>query len=72
MWLIFSVCYSFVEALTLYQTTKFLSGLDLKAFADAKINVVEKLKFVLGRVENIAGKGENAGYQHSPFFPQCF
>ena len=32
-----------------------------------KINVTEKLKFVLGRVENILGKGENAGYQHFLF-----
>ena len=23
-------------------------------------------------VENIVGKGENAGYQHSLLFPQCF
>ena len=23
-------------------------------------------------VENIAGKGENAGYQHLLLFPQCF
>ena len=30
----------------------------LKALADDKINVTEKLKFVLGRVENIVGKGE--------------
>ena len=30
--------------------------------------VTHKLKFVLGRVENIVEKGENAGYQHfSPF-----
>ena len=35
-----------------------------KAFADDKIIVTQKLKFVLGRVENIVGKGENAGYQH--------
>ena len=27
---------------------------------------------VLDRVENIAGKGENAGYQHFLHFPQCF
>ena len=27
-------------------------------------NVTEKLKFVLGRVENIVWEGENAGYQH--------
>ena len=43
-----------------------------KAFADDKINVTEKLKFVLGRVEKIVGKGENAGYQHFLLFPQCF
>ena len=30
------------------------------------------LKFVWGRVENIVGKGENAGYQHFLLFPQCF
>ena len=34
----------------------------LKAFADGKINVTQKLKFALGRVENIVGKGENAAY----------
>ena len=30
------------------------------------------MKFVMGRVENIVGKGENAGYQHFLLFPQCF
>ena len=40
------------------------------------------MKFALGRVENIVGKGENAenivgkgentGYQHFFLFPQCF
>ena len=44
----------------------------LKAFADDKIKVTENLKFVLLRVENIVGKGENAGYQHFLLFPQCF
>ena len=44
----------------------------LKAFADNNINVAEKLKFALGRVENIVGKGDNAGYQHFLLFPQCF
>ena len=24
------------------------------------------------RIENIVGKGENAGYQHFPLLPQCF
>ena len=27
---------------------------------------------VFDRVENIVGKGENAGYQHFLLFPQCF
>ena len=27
---------------------------------------------VSGLVENIVGKGENAGHQHFLFFPQCF
>ena len=34
--------------------------------------MTEKLKFVLGRVENIAGKGKNAGYQLFSFFHNAF
>ena len=30
------------------------------------------MKLVQGRVENIVGKGENAGYQHFLLLPQCF
>ena len=46
----------------------------LKAFSDDKISVNEKLKFGLGRVENMVGKGENAGNQHffSPFSHNVF
>ena len=44
----------------------------LKTFADNKSNVTQKLKFKLGRVENIMGKDENAGYLHFLHFPQCF
>ena len=44
----------------------------LKAFPDEKINMTEKLKYVLGRLENTVGKGENAGNQHFLFFLQCF
>ena len=44
----------------------------LKALADDKIIVTEKLKFVFGRVENVVEKGENAGYQNVLLFPQCF
>ena len=32
----------------------------------------EKLKLVLGRVENIVAKEENAGYQYFLLFPQFF
>ena len=41
----------------------------LKAFVDDILNLTEKLKFVLGRLENIMGKGENAVYQHFLLFP---
>ena len=44
----------------------------MKAFADDKINMMQKLEFALGRIENIVGKGENAGYQHFLLLPQCF
>ena len=43
-----------------------------EAFVDDKIIVTEKFKFVLGRMENIVGKGENAGYQHFLLSPQFF
>ena len=39
---------------------------------DQKKNVTQKLKFLLELVENIVGKGENAGNQHFLRFPQCF
>ena len=42
---------------------KILDLTKLKAFADDKINVTKMLQFALGSVENIVGKGENAGYQ---------
>ena len=51
---------------------KILDWFKFKAFADDKINVTQKLKFVLERVENVVGKGENAGYQHFLLFPPCF
>ena len=44
----------------------------MKAFADDKMNLNEKLKLALGNVENIVGKGENADYQHFLLFSQCF
>ena len=44
----------------------------LTAFGDDKIKVTQNLKFFFGWIENIAEKGENAGYQHFLLFPQCF
>ena len=44
----------------------------MKDFADDIINMTQKLNFVLGRVENIVGKGEIAGYQHFLLFQKCF
>ena len=51
---------------------KFLDWSILRAFADNKMAVTEKIKFVLEILENIVGKGENAGYQHFLLFPQYF
>ena len=36
------------------------------------MNVADKMKFVLGRLENIVGKRENAGKKHFLLLPQCF
>ena len=44
----------------------------LKVFEDNILKVSLTTKFVPDRLENIVGKGENAGYQHFLLFPQCF
>ena len=44
----------------------------LKAFPDDNLNVNKNLKLAFGRIENIVGKGENAGYQHFSPFPTMF
>ena len=51
---------------------KFLDWSKLKAFAHNNINVTQKLKIVLGQLEDTVGKGQNAGYHHFFLFPQCF
>ena len=51
---------------------KMLDWSKLKAFAEDKINVNERLKFGLGEVENIVAKGENAGYLHILLFITMF
>ena len=42
----------------------------LKAFADDKTDVSQKLKFALGRVQNVMGKRRKCCYQHFLLFPQ--
>ena len=69
------------DCLTLYHTVltfsplpngKILDKSKFKAFADDKINVVEMMISLCDRVENIVGKGENAGYKHFLLFPHFF
>ena len=36
------------------------------------LNVAGMMIYLFDRVEDIVGKGENAGYQHFLLFPQCF
>ena len=43
---------------------KNLDRTKFRAFADDKLNVAKIAISVSDRVENIVGKGENAGYQH--------
>ena len=70
--LIFAVTFLyFLCILTSYQTTKIWTG-RIESICRRKKNVIEKLKFVLERVENIVGKRENAVYQHFLLFPTMF
>ena len=56
----------------LFTKQKILDLSKLKAIADDKINATQNRKFILEGIENIVGKGENAGYQHFLLFEQCF
>ena len=51
---------------------KNLDRFKFEAFADYKLKVVQMTRFVFYMVENIVGKGENAGYQHFLLFPLYF
>ena len=51
---------------------KILDWSKLKELADDNFYLVQIMIYVFDRVENIVGKGENAGYQHFLLFPQCF
>ena len=54
-----------ILCLTLYQNDNFLDLTKFKAFADDKWNVAKIIIYVFDRVQNIVGKGENAGYPQS-------
>ena len=45
------------------QTIKFLTGQHWKYLQTTKMKLAKMMIFVLNRVENSVGKGENAGYQ---------
>ena len=51
---------------------KILVTSKLKGVTEDNINVAQMMEFVIYRIENIVGKGENAGYQHFLLFPLCF
>ena len=44
----------------------------LKAVADAELNVIQNNKNVFHKIENIVGRGENAGFQQLLRFPHYF
>ena len=44
---------------------------DQSNLKDDKIKVTNKMNFVVGKVENIVGKGENAGYHNVFKRPLC-
>ena len=50
---------------------KILNWSKLKTFTEDNMNEPQMIICVFDREENIVGKGENAGYQHFLFFPQC-
>ena len=56
----------------LFNKRQFFRLVKLKAFADNNSYVAQMMIDVFDRFENIAGKGENAGFQHFLLFPQCF
>ena len=41
-------------------------------FADDNLNEAHMMIYVFDRVENIVGRGENAGYQHFLLFHNVF
>ena len=55
-----------------FPNDRILDWSNLRAFADDILKVARILIFVFGRVRNIMGKGEIAGYQHFLLFHNVF
>ena len=55
--------------LDFYQMT-ILAMSNLQVFSDNKFDMLQMVQSFFDRVENIVGKGENAGYHHFLFFFQ--
>ena len=70
--ILFYCCLSIYHKFNSLPNDKYFDWSKLKASADDKIIVIQKSKILLGRLENIVEKAENAGYQHFLLFPQCF
>ena len=64
-------CINFVIN-TFLQNNKILFWSKLRGLREDKSKMAETLEFILDKVENIVGKGENADCQHFLLFPQCF
>ena len=61
-----------IQAIKFFNKRQNFRLVQIESIAGDKINVTKILKFVLGRVENFVGKGENDGNQHFLLFLQCF
>ena len=66
------IVWEWVKAYLTLLNDKILALTKLKAFADDKFSKTIMVITAFDMVENIVGKGENAGYQHFLPFPQCF
>ena len=61
-----------VKRLNSLSNHKTLDQSKLEAFADDKINLIQRFKFVFGRFKIFGKEEKNAVYQHFLLFPQCF
>ena len=57
------------DLINLLPDDKILEMSKLGAFADGNFTVDQTVHFFFNGIENIVGKGENAGYQHFLLFP---